>query len=229
MTLDDILTALRAECPDITDRVVTDPLLKIWAKQGDKEITAITRCIVSDYTFNSVTSSSVYTTRYDLTAMIPKFYDIDDFPGGGVSFDDEPLTKTTVSELDSEESGWRTRGAGIPEKYYRRGKYLYFDYPVSTANKEIKVYCSLISDDFTGDSSTPFNGLTYLEPYHVAIVKYLIWRAKLKVGKPNEGASAGKEFSEYIQWMKQQLGGNKFSTIRIKSKGNIYHNNNIGR
>ena len=107
MILSEIIEMFRCEAPEITEDVVTDALLKKWAKIGDKEICAIARCIVKDFTFNSVASTSVYDTKYDLTSKEPKFYDIDDFPGGGVSYNDKPLDKTSVSKLDKEEDGWR--------------------------------------------------------------------------------------------------------------------------
>lgn len=229
MILTDILDVFRAENSEITERVISDALLKKWCLQGDKEICAITRCIVGDATFNSVATTSVYNTRYDLTAQIPKFYDIDNFPAGGVIFDDDPLVKTSIAELDAEDSSWRTRSAGTPEKWYRRGKYLYFDYPILTAAKEIRVYAVLVSDDFIGDDSIPYNSLTYLEPFHYGIVKYLQWKAKAKVGKPGEGQLAQQEFSTYAQFMKSQLGGNKFSPIRIQPLGNVYSNPTQGR
>jgi hypothetical protein len=228
MTLTEILDILRAENSEITERAISNVLLKVWAKQGDKEICAITRCIVGDVAFNSVATTSVYSTRYDLTSQIPKFYDIDE-TFGGVSFDDEPLIKTTIAELDAEDSTWRERSAGTPEKYYRRGKYLYFDYPVLTADLEIRVYVVLVSDDFTGDDSTPYNGLQYLEPFHYGIVKFLQWKAKAKVGKPGEGQIAQKEFSTYAQWMKTQLSGGKSATIRMQPVANLYHNPSSSR
>ena len=214
-----IISQFRAENPEITDRVVADAVLNSWLLSGDKEVCAITRCIVSDVTFNSVVSASVYLTRYDLTALISKFYDIDDLPGGGVSFDDDPLDKTTVAELDMDDEDWRTRSAGTPEKYYRRGKWLYFDYPVKTAGKEIRVYAVLVSDDFDSDNLMPFNNLSYLEPFHNSLVKYLQWKAKEKVGKSEEGTKARQEFIDYANWMKKQIGGNKYSSIYFQPKG----------
>lgn len=222
MILSDIVTLFRIENPDITDRVISDALLKKWCLTGDKEVCAITRCIVGDTTFNSVVSASVYNTKYDLTGLIPKFYDIDDFPGGGVSFDDDPLEKTTVSQLDADDSSWRERSAGTPEKWYRRGKYLYFDYPVLTADLEIRVYAVSISDDFNNDNITPYNQLTYLEPFHYGINKYLMWKAKEKIGKDQEKLVAKQEFYDYCSFMKKQLGGNKFSSINIQPKAGYY-------
>lgn len=229
MTLSDIITLFRTENPAIRKNVVSDTLLKKWAKQADKEVCAFTRCIVTDVTISSVATDSVYDTKYDLTALIPKFYDIDDFPGGGVSYDDEPLEKTTVSQLDSEDSSWRERSAGTPEKYYRRGKYLYFDYPIETADEEIRVYASLISDDFTGDDTTPYNSLTYLEPYHYAIVLFLKKKAESKMGKPQEAQLAGAEFTSYIKMMKRELAGDKFSSITMQPKELRYTNPHLRR
>ena len=229
MTLSEIIQLFRAENPEITTQVVSDVLLKLWAKQGDKEFCALTRCIVGDATINSIASSSVYLTKYDLEANIDKFFDIDDFPGGGVSFDDEPLIKTTVSELDKDDPSWRTRSAGTPEKWYRRGKYLYFDYPVLTADKKIRIYSVLVSDDFVGDDTTPYNQLSHLTPYHYGINKYLQWKAKAKVGKPNEAQSAQAEFLDYAKFTKAQIGGNRYSPIKIVSKENLYNNPTLGR
>jgi hypothetical protein len=229
MILTEIISLFRTECPEIPENVVTDVLLKLWAKQADKEVCAYTRCITSDTIVNSVATTSVYDTKYNLTDLIPKFYDIDDFPGGGVSFDDAPLIKTTISELDVEDSSWRERAAGTPEKYYRRDNYLYFDYPILTADLEIRVYASLISDDFTDDDTKPYNQLTYLEPYHYAIVCFLKQKAKMKMGKPEEAQLAGQEYSSYIKLMKHELGGDKFASITMQPKQFRYFNPYVGR
>jgi len=215
MTRAEIFDTFRSEYPEMTDRVISDTLLAKWCIVGDKYICAQTRCIVSDSTFTSVVSTSVYTTKYDLTALIPKFYDVDDFPGGGVIYDDEPLEKTTVSRLDAEDDGWRESSAGTPEKYYRRGQYLYFDCPVATAST-VRVYCVLVSDDFDAADKTPYNQLTYLEPFHYGMVKYLGWKAKCKEGKPTDSAAAMIELSSYIKDMKSSIASDKFAPITFK-------------
>ena len=218
MIRSEIRNTFRVENPEIDDRVATDVELNSWLLQGDKEVCAITRCIVSDFVITSVTSTSVYDTKYDLTDEEPKFFDIDEMPGGGVSFDDEPLEKTSVSELDADNKDWRKRNAGTPEKWYRRGKWLYFDYPVLTEDLDIRVYAVLVSDDFNDDNIMPFNQLSFLEPYHQVLLKYLQWKAKEKVGKPEEGMRARQEFLQYAEWMKKMISGNKISAIRIQPK-----------
>lgn len=222
MIRSEIIEAFRNENPEITDRVISDTVLYDWCEVGDKLICAITKCIVSDKEFDSVASTSVYDTKYDLTSEIPKFQEVDEYPGGGVSFDDDPLEKTTVSELDQDDSSWRTRSAGTPEKYYIRGIYLYFDRPISTADLGIRVYSVLISDDFNNDDITPYNQLTTLEPYHDGINKYLQWRAKAKVGKAPDANIAKNEFYAYANWMKTQIGINKSGVVFYQPKSGYY-------
>jgi len=220
MILSDIILMFRTENPDISDRVITDALLKNWCLIGDKEFCAVTRCIISDFTFSSITSTTVYATKYDLITYESKFYDIDTYPGGGVSFDNDILKETSVSELDKLTPTWRTRSASYPRKFYRRGQHLYFDYPISStySSKTVRVYSILVSDDFSNDSQEPYNQLGYLKPFHYGMVKYLKWKAKEKVGKPNEGAQAGKEFRDYALWAKKEIGGGKYSPIRFIKK-----------
>ncbi len=220
MTLSEIITRFRRDNPEITERVAGDEVIKDWAFDADKEFCAISRCIVGDFVFDSVATSSVYNTRYDLSAEEPKFYDIDTYPGGGVIFNNVPLDKTTVSELDQQDDGaWRTSSAGTPEKFYRRGQYLYFDCPVKTADLDIRVYAVLLSDDFIADDQEPLNGLAYLEPFHPGILKYLEWQGKLKVGKPPEAQIKRQEFLDYANWTKTQLGGNKYGPIQLTKSG----------
>jgi hypothetical protein len=214
----EIIAQFRAENPELPERVVSDVVLNGWCLTGDKIVCALSRCIVGDSEFNSVVSTSVYTTKYDLTTEVLKFQDIDSFPGGGVSFNDVPLEKTTVSELDAETPSWRKRTAGTPQKYYRRGNFLYFDRPVITAALKIRVYSVLISDDFDNDAKTPFNQLLYLEPYHSAIVKYLTWQGKTKVGQPADAAKAEGDFFSFIAMMTKNIGGGKYGVIRMQPK-----------
>jgi hypothetical protein len=213
MTRTEIIARFRGENAEITDRVLTDTVLNSWLEEGNIEVCIKTRCIVTDATFDSVATNSVYDTKYDLSALIPNFYDIDKYPGGGVSYDDDPLDETTVSDLDAKGSSWRTRAAGTPEKYYRRGKYLYFDYPVETAGGEIRVYAILKPDAFNNDSLEPYNGLLHLEPFHYALVLYLQKRAKMKVGKSGEELKAMQEYDRYVEWMKREINKGKFSPI----------------
>ena len=217
MNRNDIKIAFRAENPEITSRVVSNTLLNIWCESGDKEVCAITRCIVDqDGTTITTAEDDQY---YDLTDKITKFYDIDEWPGGGVAYNNKRLVKKTIAELDDDTmSAWRERSSGTPKNYYRRGQWLYLDRPIDSNEYDLQIYAVLISDDFDDDDKTPYNQLTYLEPYHYGIVKYLQWKAKAKVGKPQEASIAMQEFSTYAAWMKKMIGGIRKVIIRFEPK-----------
>jgi len=212
MIRSEIVQQFRDICPEIPSRVISDATLHTFLQSGDKEFCAETRCIVDQDGTQWLTA--VNDQYYDLSSKITNFFDIDDYPGSGVLYDGEVLTKTTMGGLDAESKAWRARAVGTPKKWYRRGKYLYLDRPIDTANLYVKVYAVLISTDWTTDIS-PYNNLQHLEPYHPAMVLYLIKRAKAKVGKPEEATAAGQEYMSYLAWAKKQLSGNKFAPIHF--------------
>ncbi len=217
MNLAEIIQMFRVENPEITKRVIDDPLLHNWALLGDKEVCAQTRCIVTlEPTTIGTTADD---TWIDLVGEIEKFYDIDEIPGGGVAYNDKRLIKTTVAELDNDtNSSWRTRNPGTPEKYYRRESRIYFDRPINSGAKDVDIYAILISDDFVGDGAIPYNSLSYLEPFHGGILKFLQWKAKEKIGKGNEGDKAASQFVAYAKWMKKELAGGRHAPILYMGK-----------
>lgn len=214
MIREDIRTAFRAENPELQDTdILSDTVLNNWLLVGDKEICASIRCILNDYTWTAAEDEQ----SWDLIEKIPKFYAIDDFPGGGVIFDNGPLDLITIAQLDSEYSTWRTRSSGTPDYYFIRGKTLWFDRPIDSAS-DIQVYYSAISDDFNSDGITPFNQLSYLEPFHNSLVLYLTYRAKSKIGKPQEAQLAKQEFSNYITWMKKEIVSSRKGVINYEPR-----------
>lgn len=213
MTRSEIIDIFRQECPEVTDRVVTDTVLGTWCEVGDKEVCARARLIVDqDGTTITTSENAEY---YDITAYVSNFYAIDEYPGGGVTYDGVRLEKTTIAELDAEDENWRDNVAGTPEKYYMRGKYIYFDCPIDSDTHDVKVYAVLISNDFDDDNKKPFNEITMYEPFHYAMVLYLIMRAKFKVGKPEEREAARAEYEGYINWIKKETGGMKYASISL--------------
>ncbi len=204
MTRAEIRNSFRDLCPDVTDAVLSDTACNSILLVGDKEVCGKTRCIVGDYTWTCVAEDQYW----DLTAKIPKFYAIDDFPGGGVYYDDDPLDLTTIAQLNNEYPSWKSRASGSPDKYFMRGKTLWVDRKIKTADT-VQVYYVSVSDDFNSDDIEPFNQLTYLEPYHNALVLYLIYRAKSLKGKQAEALAAKAEYDSFLQWMRTEINASK--------------------
>ncbi len=215
MIRSEIIQQFRDENPEITSRVITDATLYNWCALGDKEFCAETRCIVDQD--GTEWDSAVNDQYYDLSSKITNFYDIDTWPGSGVLYNGKALTKTTMAELDIEDANWRSRDAGTPKKWYRRGKYLYLDRMIDTASIKVKVFSVLVSNDWAIDVM-PYNQLAHLEPFHPAMVLYLAKRAKAKVGKPEEASMAQAEYGAFVEWAKKQLGGNKMGPVYFRKK-----------
>lgn len=210
----EVISMFRTENPEITTRVISNALLGDWCKVGDKEICAITRCIVGKHTITTSENDSYW----DLTNEITNFYSIDEYPGGGVAYNGKRLKETSIAQLDRDTPSWRSNDAGTPKKYYRRGKYLYLDRPIDSEADDIDIYSVLISDDFDSDEKLPFNQLTYLEPFHTAMIFYLQKRAKMKIGKTGEEGKALREYNDYVMWMKKEIKGEVYSAIYLEPK-----------
>ena len=211
MTRLEILNTFRQENPAVTTRVLKDTVLHSWLKEGNREICARTRCIVDqDGTTITTTEDDQY---YDLTDKIDNFQDIDSYPGGGVTYKDKRIEEKTIAQLDQESPNWRSRSAGTPKAYYRRGQWLYLDRPIDSNAEDIKIYSVLRVDDFDDDDKIPFNELGYLIPYNYALVYYLQKRAKMAKGKKGEEIKALQEYEAYIKWFKKEIGGGKYTAI----------------
>lgn len=215
----EIIQRFRDENPEMTANVISDTTLKSWLLVGDKEVCAKARLITETGEIEAVEDED----SYDLTTLT-KFFDIDEIPGGGVSRVDSSgnekrLIKTTKSALDDDRSSWRTASSGTPKEYFRRGKYLKLDRAPDSSIVSFNIDYIAISDDFNSDSIAPYNQLTHLEAFHPALIFYLIWRAKAKVGKPDEAANAFSYYTSYILWMKKEIGGGKYGPIELRPYG----------
>jgi len=216
MNRGEILTRFRQENPEITSNVASDSVLQSWVEVGNLEICRRVRLIRSDTTFTAV----IGTSSYNLSNEISNFYDIDEYPGGGVSYDDNRLTKRTISELDSIRPSWRTASNGTPKDYYRRGSNIVLGTPPDTAS-DIQVYTVLIADPLDADSKTPYNELSYLEPYHYALVLYLKMRAFMgKVKKRDAAEMAMQEYENYIVQMEREINRGIYTNMQIRPPTN---------
>lgn len=220
MTRLEIEQRFRDENPEVTANVVTAATLHSWCLQGDKEICAKARLIVDTGSITAVEDQE----NYDVTTLLNKFYDVDELPGGGfsrvdTSGNEKRLDKRSKSELDKLRPNWRTASSGTPKDYFRRGKYIYVSPAPDDSISSFNIDFVAISDDFDNDSKTPYNELTYLEPFHPALVFYLTWRAKAKIGKPEEALAAMNLYNAYVLWMKKEIGGGKYGPIEFKPSG----------
>jgi len=211
MNREETRARFRQENPDVTDRVLTDAQLNSWLIEGNLNFSTQCRLITETVTIQSISG----TGSYSLATAEPNLIDIDEFPGGGVSYNNKRITMTSKANLDVEHTSWRDYADGTPKEYFRRGEYIYFDRAPDTSDVDIDVDLIITPDDFNDDSLTPFNGLVHLNPYHYGLVLYVTARAKAKVGKDNDKIAATTEYQDYVAWCKKTVQGNTISSMRF--------------
>lgn len=224
--MSDIIQRFRDENPEIDVTVIPDATLQSWLLIGDSEV--CTKCRLINFQ-NAVITPVVGQAQYDLTALpgLPStFLDIDEMPGGGVCafYNDNSttykrLTKQMKSWLDANTAAWRTAGSGKPLYYYRYGQYINFYPAPDDTVTQITVDVILLSNPFINLNQMPYNQLPYLVNYHYALVLYLAWRAKSKIGKDEESDTAFKIYDGYVQWMIKLVGGGKYGPIEFRPAG----------
>lgn len=213
MTRSEIKTRFRNENPEFTERSIQSTTLDAWCIQGNLDVSTRARIIVDEIEFTSIDD----TFFYDLTEQNAKFYDIDEMPGGGVEYNGRRIDKTSMAELSLKRRKWRSRTAGTPKEWFRRGKNLWFEKPTD-GDIDIRVYVVLLPDSFDDDNKTPFNELPYLEPFHYGIVKYLEWKAKGKIEKGQAEADARNQYIQFVNDTLELLGGGKWSSISFENR-----------
>lgn len=216
MNRGEIITRMREEAPEITQNVASDSVLKSWVEVGDQEVCTKVRLIKGQTTFSSIVNERTYS----LTSEIPKFYDIDEYPGGGVAYDNRRIDLESIASIDDKRPSWRTESSGSPKDYFRRGGDLVLGRKPSEV-KDIEVYSVLISDPLDNDGKTPFNQLSYLEPFHYSLVLYLKMRVfQGKVRKKDKAEEATAEYNAYINWMKDEIERGIYTNIQLRPASN---------
>ncbi len=218
MNRGEIIERFRQENPEATTTLISNAVLQSWCEVGDLEVCTKIRLIKDEATFSSIINQR----QYLLTAEITKFYDIDMYPGGGVCYNNKYLNVTTPANLNQKNSSWRS-STGSPSEYYRRGGYLYFDKKPESV-QDILVSTVLLPDPLDDDLKEPFNELSYLKPFHYALVLYLKFRLfNGKIKKENMAELSKAEYSDYIMWMDKEIDRGVYSTVQFRPRANMYN------
>lgn len=221
MLMSDIIQRFRDENPELDANVITDATLMSWLLDGDLETCTKVR-LINGEGFNIPAVAG--TAKYDLTKVSPLFLDIDESVGGGLCYYNtsgsyKRIYPVTKAYLDNNNAQWRTASAGTPRWYYRYGQSI-IAYPTPDSSiKNFTVDLILLSNPFINLSQMPFNQLPYLTPFHASLKLYLMWRAKIKIGKADEADTALKAYAAYTDWMLKTIGGGKYGPMEFRPQG----------
>lgn len=221
MLMSDIIQRFRDENPELDQTVIPDATLMSWLLVGDQEVCMDQRLIVQEnVSFNAVQG----TNTYSLTTLNPLFFDINEsYMGGLVYYNTSGSYKRIYPQskawLDNNMSQWRTAAQGTPRWYYRsNSSVVVYPTPDNTI-KNFNIDLVLLSNPFNNLGIMPYNQLPYLAPFHYALVLYLQWRAKIKIGKDDEGMTAYKTYQFYLQWMRKTIQGGRQGVIEFRPQG----------
>ena len=220
MMMSDIIQRFRDENPEIDQNVIPDATLMSWLLIGDQEVCMDQRLItIENVSFASVAGQN----QYSLTALNTLFFDINESYGGGLVYYNSSQYKrvypVTKAWMDNNYSQWRTAQNGTPRWYYRQNNYIVVYPTPDTTIINFEVDLVLLSNPFTQLNQVPYNALPYLAPFHYALVLYLQWRAKLKIGKDEEGKSAYALYQTYLAWMRRTIQGGRQGPIEFRPQG----------
>ncbi len=219
--MSDIIQRFRDENPELDANVISDTTLMSWLLDGDLETCTKVRLINQEgLSIPAVIDQSTY----DMTNVSPLFLDIDESVGGGLVYYNtsgnyKRLEKVTKAYLENNNAQWRTASSGAPRWYYRYGKNIVvYPKPDSTITN-FTVDLILLSNPFNNLNIMPFNQLPYLAPFHASLKLYLMWRAKIKIGKGDEADTALKAYGAYTDWMIKTIGGGKYGPMEFRPSG----------
>ena len=221
MIMSDIIQRFRDENPEIDQNVIPDGTLQSWLLVGDQEVCMDQRLItIENVQIPAITNENTYL----LTSTNPLFFDINESYGGGLVYYNtsgsyKRIYPKTKAWLDNNNSQWRTASAGTPRYYYRSGSNIVvYPTPDSTI-LYFNVDLVLLSNPFNNLNIMPYNQIPYLAPFHYALCLYLQWRAKIKVGKDEDGITAYKLYQQYLQWMRKTIQGGRQGEIEFRPQG----------
>lgn len=222
MIMSDIIERFREENPELDANVIPDSVCVSWLTVGESEV--CTKCRLIN-TQDNVITPVVGQRDYDMNQVNSMFLDIDEMPGGGVVayYSDsntayKKLTNITKGWLDSNNSQWRTVTSGKPLYYYRYGPNICLYPPPDSTISTMTCDLVLLSNPFINLNQIPYNEIPYLSNFHYALVLYLTWRGKAKVGKDIEADAALKIYGAYIDWMIKTI-GRKYGPIEFRPAG----------
>lgn len=221
MLMSDIMQRFRDENPELDQSTISDTTLQAWLLIGDQEVCMDQRLItVENVNIPAVTGHN----QYNLTSLNSFFYDINEsYSGGLVYYNNTGYYKRIYPQskawLDNNYSQWRTATDGTPRWYYRQNNYIVvYPTPDSTI-VNFNIDLVLLSNPFINLNQVPYNAYAYLAPFHYALVLYLQWRAKIKIGKDEEGMAAYKLYQQYLQWMRKYVQGGRMGVIEFRPQG----------
>lgn len=228
MNLGELRDKLKRDHPETQG--FTDAQMNAELNEGQLEIVMLTDALQNEANFNITTEES-----YSVSTIASDFLKIDREGGLLVKvLNDETefdrLTYRSMETLDVLYSGWRDADSSLPHSYFLRGDNIHI-YPKSKdsiANGG-RLYYIQKPTAMSGDTSNPFNNLSWLYPFHKVIVLYAAMTILTSVKKYAEANAVEALYADRINVMKNFIHGEMLEDFSPDVKMGIGARQSAGR
>lgn len=181
----EIITIIREKVND-SDTVNSrwsDAILIPNINEAELEFIRRTRAQKSQYYITTTTSAKEYTLPSDWLNSNRVSYAIIPLTSSTTNY--KKLEYWTMAGLDEKYSNWENGDLGSPTRYYYRGQSIGL-YPAPSTSYDgenyLKIDYNAKSSTMTGNTDIPYDDISYLYPYHKAIVWYVCHLCMIDTG-----------------------------------------------
>ena len=187
----------------------SDDQMNTELNEGQLEIAFLTDALPTHANFN-ITSG---TETYALSTIAPDFLKIDREGGlqiktvsSNSKFD--RMVYRSMEKLDILFPFWRDASASTPHSYFLRGNDLFIYPKFNTAvTNGGRLYFIEKPDSMDADGTSPFNGVSWLTPFHKIVVLYAAMNILTAVKKYSDAQAIETLYADRILAMKAHIKG----------------------
>jgi hypothetical protein len=192
---------------DTTYQRWTDATLNARINYAQKEFVKRTRCIETVSYTTTVVNVSTYALPSNMLASRRISYAI--VPLTSTTTNYKLLDYMTKEGMDTKYSFWENADASNPQKYfYEQDRVVVYPKPSSTyaGYQFLKHEFYTLADDMDDDADVPFNGLSYMYPYHEALKLYVCFLCSIDSGDTAEQSVFFGKFDSEVGIARSEFG-----------------------
>jgi hypothetical protein len=209
-TLSELRTSIRRNVRDTSTSAsfqrYSDADLTSLLNEAQREVTNAVWMLQTETSYVSVASTMFTNLPSDLLAIIKVGY----LRTGATTRMDLP--EKTLPGLTAMNPNWESQ-TGTPTNYYVRQRtdntlkqIGLYPAPVAASTGTVYITYAVMPGDLSGASDVPFNGASWLVPYHKALSDYVSGRLKQIEGKNDEATGYFQLAGAEINRMRERLG-----------------------
>ena len=210
LTLSQIRTSVRLKIKDnvtnAAQRSYDDNQLNLKINSMQDEIVSFTRCLSSTCYIATSTGTREYSLPTGFFGALRVSYAYNTSSTNVSTSSYVKLEQVDKATLDRSSSTWETAGSSSPKRYYLNQTYIGIDpKPYVAGFNYLKIECYIQATTLSSDSDIPFNSVSYLYPYHQAIVYAVAMECAEEMGLNDKFAEYQGKYTDYLKALVNNL------------------------